>query len=210
MLRPTPAISNEFEQRVIALTEQKLTRKEEEEAIRRANAAEQNGIQSLRKVSRQEYLKKREMKKLDELRDDIEDEQYLFEGVKLTEAEYNEFRKAAFSYIGELKGTTSESELIGGQAPPRSVIGSIVATWNWRSRRRRSGVARRREAAAVLWAGSRATGRKGQRRHRTEYCLENPDLDLTPSRRRIWGESGLRFGFCSFHLNWLGERKGRN
>lgn len=26
------------------------------------------------------------------LRDDIEDEQYLFEGVKLTEAEYREFR----------------------------------------------------------------------------------------------------------------------
>ncbi|XP_028765077.1 pre-mRNA-splicing factor ATP-dependent RNA helicase DEAH1 isoform X2 [Neltuma alba] len=74
------------------LTEQKLTRKEEEEAKRRANAAEQNGIQSLRKVSRQEYLKKREQKKLDELRDDIEDEQYLFEGVKLTEAEYREFR----------------------------------------------------------------------------------------------------------------------
>ncbi|XP_054805559.1 pre-mRNA-splicing factor ATP-dependent RNA helicase DEAH1-like isoform X4 [Prosopis cineraria] len=44
------------------------------------------------KVSRQEYLKKREQKKLDELRDDIEDEQYLFEGVKLTEAEYREFR----------------------------------------------------------------------------------------------------------------------
>ncbi|XP_054805556.1 pre-mRNA-splicing factor ATP-dependent RNA helicase DEAH1-like isoform X1 [Prosopis cineraria] len=74
------------------LTEQKLTRKEEEEAIRRANAAEQNDIESLRKVSRQEYLKKREQKKLDELRDDIEDEQYLFEGVKLTEAEYREFR----------------------------------------------------------------------------------------------------------------------
>ncbi|XP_057429389.1 pre-mRNA-splicing factor ATP-dependent RNA helicase DEAH1 [Lotus japonicus] len=74
------------------LTESKLTRKEEEEATRRSQAAEQDGIQSLRKVSRQEYLKKREEKKLEELRDDIEDEQYLFEGVKLTEAEQSELR----------------------------------------------------------------------------------------------------------------------
>ncbi|KAK4427729.1 Pre-splicing factor ATP-dependent RNA helicase DEAH1 [Sesamum alatum] len=74
------------------LTDQKLTKKEEEEAIRRSNALENDGIGTLRKVSRQEYLKKREQKKLEELRDDIEDEQYLFEGVKLTEAEYRELR----------------------------------------------------------------------------------------------------------------------
>ncbi|KAF5961455.1 hypothetical protein HYC85_002664, partial [Camellia sinensis] len=42
------------------------------------------------KVSRQEYLKKMEQKKLKELRDDIEDEQYLFDGVKLIE--YGELR----------------------------------------------------------------------------------------------------------------------
>ncbi|CAL5374411.1 unnamed protein product [Camellia sinensis] len=46
----------------------------------------------MRKVSRQEYLKKMEQKKLKELRDDIEDEQYLFDGVKLTKAEYGELR----------------------------------------------------------------------------------------------------------------------
>lgn len=74
------------------MTDQKLTKKEEEEAIRRSNALENDGIQTLRKVSRQEYLKKREQKKLEELRDDIEDEQYLFEGVKLSEAEYRELR----------------------------------------------------------------------------------------------------------------------
>ncbi|KAL2254083.1 UNVERIFIED_CONTAM: Pre-mRNA-splicing factor ATP-dependent RNA helicase DEAH1 [Sesamum indicum] len=97
------------------LTDQKLTKKEEgwwwyfrikstwidsiylgahlaEEAIRRSNVLENDGIGTLRKVSRQEYLKKREQKKLEELRDDIEDEQYLFEGVKLTEAEYRELR----------------------------------------------------------------------------------------------------------------------
>ncbi|PHU24015.1 putative pre-mRNA-splicing factor ATP-dependent RNA helicase DHX16 [Capsicum chinense] len=50
------------------LAEQKLTRKEEEEAIRRSDALERDDIGSLRKVSRQEYLKKREQKKLEELR----------------------------------------------------------------------------------------------------------------------------------------------
>ncbi|PON70342.1 RNA helicase, ATP-dependent DEAH box [Trema orientale] len=74
------------------LTERKLTKKEEEEAIRRSNALEQNDLNTLREVSRQEYLKKREQKKLEEIRDDIEDEQYLFEGVKLTEAEYRDLR----------------------------------------------------------------------------------------------------------------------
>ncbi|KAG2394356.1 Pre-mRNA-splicing factor ATP-dependent RNA helicase [Vigna angularis] len=74
------------------LTEHKLLRKEEEEAIRRSSATQPEDIQVLRKVSRQEYLKKREEKKLEELRDEIEDEQYLFEGVKLSEAEYRELR----------------------------------------------------------------------------------------------------------------------
>ncbi|XP_057435537.1 pre-mRNA-splicing factor ATP-dependent RNA helicase DEAH1-like [Lotus japonicus] len=71
----------------------KLARKKEQEVIRRrSRVAEQDGIQSLRKVSRQEYLRKREEQKLEELRDDIEDEWYLFEGEKLTEAEYRELR----------------------------------------------------------------------------------------------------------------------
>ncbi|KAL3513087.1 hypothetical protein ACH5RR_025804 [Cinchona calisaya] len=74
------------------LTEQKPTKKEEEEAIRRSSALENDETDTLRKVSRQEYLKKREQKKLEELRDDIEDEQYLFAGVKLTEAESHELR----------------------------------------------------------------------------------------------------------------------
>ncbi|KAK6925089.1 DEAD-box helicase, OB fold [Dillenia turbinata] len=50
-----------------------------------------NEISTLRKVSRQEYLKKREQKKLEEIRDDIEDEQYLFDGVKLIDKEYRVF-----------------------------------------------------------------------------------------------------------------------
>ncbi|CAN6452456.1 unnamed protein product [Victoria cruziana] len=74
------------------IMEQTLSRKEEEEAIRRSKALEDNDILNLRKVSRQEYLKKRELKKLDELRDDIEDEEYLFEGISVTEKEHQEMR----------------------------------------------------------------------------------------------------------------------
>ncbi|KAG5229512.1 pre-mRNA-splicing factor ATP-dependent RNA helicase [Salix suchowensis] len=74
------------------LTEPKLKKKEEEEAVRRSNALEKNELDTLRKVSRQEYLKKREQKKLEEIRDDIEDEQYLFDGEKLTETEYHDLR----------------------------------------------------------------------------------------------------------------------
>ncbi|KAI3520625.1 hypothetical protein L1887_10075 [Cichorium endivia] len=78
--------------RTTKLTEQKLSKREEEEAIRRANALEDDDIGALRKVSRQEYLKKREQKKLEEIRDDLEDEQYLFGDVKLSEAEQRELR----------------------------------------------------------------------------------------------------------------------
>ncbi|KAI3727553.1 hypothetical protein L6452_16169 [Arctium lappa] len=74
------------------LTEQKLSKREEEEAIRRANALEQDDIGALRKVSRQEYLKKREQKKLEEIRDDIEDEQYLFGNQKVSEVELRDLR----------------------------------------------------------------------------------------------------------------------
>ncbi|KAM1021628.1 hypothetical protein ACFX2J_042511 [Malus domestica] len=83
------------------LTERKLSKKEEEEAIRRTNAFEKIDIEDLRKVSRQEYLKKREQKKLEEIRDDLEDEQYLFDGVKLTEAEYRElsYKKQIYEIV---------------------------------------------------------------------------------------------------------------
>ncbi|KAK9669170.1 hypothetical protein RND81_13G113200 [Saponaria officinalis] len=74
------------------LTEPKMLKKERDEAIRRSNALEQDDLSELRKVSRQEYLKKREEKKLDELRDEVEDEQYLFKDIELTEAERREYR----------------------------------------------------------------------------------------------------------------------
>ncbi|WCJ30948.1 RNA helicase family protein [Euphorbia peplus] len=63
------------------------------EGVRRSNAAlEGTGIDSLRNVSRQAYLKKREQKKVDQLRDEIEDEHYLFDGTKVGEVEDRRLR----------------------------------------------------------------------------------------------------------------------
>ncbi|EOA36424.1 hypothetical protein CARUB_v10010941mg [Capsella rubella] len=93
------------------LTEQKMSKKEQEEALRRANALEKDDLNSLRKVSRQEYLKKREQKKLDELRDEIEDEQYLFGGEKLTETELREFRYKKELYDLVKKRTQDEDDV---------------------------------------------------------------------------------------------------
>eukprot|EP00252_Welwitschia_mirabilis_P004082 TRINITY_DN14270_c0_g2_i1.p1 TRINITY_DN14270_c0_g2~~TRINITY_DN14270_c0_g2_i1.p1 ORF type:complete len:1044 (-),score=237.61 TRINITY_DN14270_c0_g2_i1:18-3149(-) len=73
------------------LTEPKFSKKQQEEIMRRAEAETQEDLlPTLREISRQEYLKMREQKKLEELKDDLEDEQYLFEGVKLTEQEKHE------------------------------------------------------------------------------------------------------------------------
>ncbi|KAK9142177.1 hypothetical protein Syun_011577 [Stephania yunnanensis] len=74
------------------LGDPRLTPKEEEEAVCRFMTLEQGKIGALRKISRQEYLKKREQKKMEERRDDIMDEEYLFEGVKLTDVEYRLLR----------------------------------------------------------------------------------------------------------------------
>ncbi|KAI5657057.1 hypothetical protein M9H77_25850 [Catharanthus roseus] len=67
----------------------KLTRKEEEEAIPRHNAFSKDDLAMVQKVSRQEYLKKRERMKTEELRHNVEDECYLLEGVKLTVDEHS-------------------------------------------------------------------------------------------------------------------------
>lgn len=74
------------------LMEQKLTKSEEEEMIRRSKAQEQNDTSDLRKVSRMAYLQKRRDKKLLEMRDEIIDHEYIFEGMKLTEAEERDLR----------------------------------------------------------------------------------------------------------------------
>ncbi|GKA20456.1 alpha/beta hydrolases superfamily protein, partial [Tanacetum coccineum] len=90
----------------------KLSKREEEEAIRRAKALkeDQGGFGTLRKVSRQEYLKKREQKKLEEIRDDIQDEHCLFNDVKLTQVEERELRYKKQIYELVKKRTQEEED----------------------------------------------------------------------------------------------------
>ena len=89
------------------LTERKLTLEEQMELERRGlnkTEEERNAmIPELRKFSREEYLKKREVQKLDELKGMIEDEEYLFDGVELTEQEVrdHEYRKKIYKLAME-------------------------------------------------------------------------------------------------------------
>ncbi|EFN51356.1 hypothetical protein CHLNCDRAFT_59259 [Chlorella variabilis] len=79
------------EARTRKLAEKRIPKEELEEAERRRRAEEaedrKGTIATLRDVSRQEYLKKREDAKLEELKEALEDEKYLFQGVKLTDKE---------------------------------------------------------------------------------------------------------------------------
>ncbi|XP_015650435.1 pre-mRNA-splicing factor ATP-dependent RNA helicase DEAH1 isoform X2 [Oryza sativa Japonica Group] len=74
------------------LMERQLSKEEQEEITRRSQAMDKNDTSDLRKFSRQAYLQKRRDKKIDEIRDEILDHEYIFQDVKLTEAEEKEFR----------------------------------------------------------------------------------------------------------------------
>ncbi|VVA92575.1 unnamed protein product [Arabis nemorensis] len=91
------------------LSEPSIAKQEKGEAVRRANALERSDIASLRIASRQEYLKKREKQKLEELKDEIADEQYLFGSEKLTEIESNEFRYKKELYDLVIKRTHEDA-----------------------------------------------------------------------------------------------------
>ncbi|KAK3121479.1 hypothetical protein QOZ80_8BG0654080 [Eleusine coracana subsp. coracana] len=74
------------------LMERQLSKEEQEELNIRSQAMEKNDTSDLRKYSRQAYLQKRRDKKIEEIRDEILDHEYIFQDVKLTEAEEKEFR----------------------------------------------------------------------------------------------------------------------
>ncbi|XP_010516709.1 PREDICTED: probable pre-mRNA-splicing factor ATP-dependent RNA helicase DEAH6 isoform X2 [Camelina sativa] len=99
------------------LTEPKMSKKEQEEVARRDSAVEKGDTQPIRNFSRQEYLKKRELRKLEELKDYLEDESYLFGDEKLTEAEIQDFRykKAIYELI---KKRTQEEDNVGEYRMP--------------------------------------------------------------------------------------------
>ncbi|XP_056693080.1 pre-mRNA-splicing factor ATP-dependent RNA helicase DEAH1-like [Spinacia oleracea] len=81
---------------------------------------EEDGIEALRKISRQEYLKKRVEKKSKELRDEIEDEPYLFDGVDLTETERCEFRLKSEVYDLIVSGRMSSVDDIDEYKMPNA------------------------------------------------------------------------------------------
>ena len=58
--------------------ERQLSKEEQEELTRRSQAMDKNDTSDLRKFSRQAYLQKRRDKKIEEIRDEILDHQYIF------------------------------------------------------------------------------------------------------------------------------------
>ncbi|XP_006296554.2 probable pre-mRNA-splicing factor ATP-dependent RNA helicase DEAH6 isoform X2 [Capsella rubella] len=98
------------------LTEPKMSKVEKEGVVRRDSAVDKD-TQSLRKFSRQNYVKERVSKKLKELKDYLEDESYLFRDEKLTEAEIhdNRYKKAIFELINE---STQEEDNVGEYRMP--------------------------------------------------------------------------------------------
>eukprot|EP00210_Caulerpa_lentillifera_P006915 g6612.t1 len=84
------------EEKTKRLMEKKLSKEEQQEANRRnytSRDEKESLVPKLREYSRQEYLGKREDQKIQELRDMIEDEQFLFSGVQLTEMEKQDLQK---------------------------------------------------------------------------------------------------------------------
>lgn len=80
------------------LTERDMTEAERAEAQRRGAHLENDEdrmdlLPELRKVSRQEYLKKREMQKLEELKESIRETEYFYEGQDVTEEQRRDLEK---------------------------------------------------------------------------------------------------------------------
>jgi len=79
-------------------------RREDEARLLKANDEEKASVlEQLRKVSRQVYLEKREKQKLEEARDDVRDEEYLFGDVELTarEKEERDLKKRLYDLANE-------------------------------------------------------------------------------------------------------------
>lgn len=110
------------ESRTRKVAETGLSKKEREEEERRQYGSVQERdelLPQLRDMSRQEYLKKREDKKLQELKDELEDAKYLFQGVELTEKERAdlEYKERVYSLALERKKQLEEIDVQGYRLP---------------------------------------------------------------------------------------------
>uniref|UniRef100_A0A0D9ZYP3 RNA helicase n=1 Tax=Oryza glumipatula TaxID=40148 RepID=A0A0D9ZYP3_9ORYZ len=74
------------------LTDRKTTKREQGELARRSDAMDKNDTSGLRRLSRRAYLQRRKEKKVEEMRDEIVDHEFLFPGVQLTAAEERDMR----------------------------------------------------------------------------------------------------------------------
>ncbi|KAG0517930.1 hypothetical protein BDA96_09G131500 [Sorghum bicolor] len=74
------------------LMDRKPSRHEQEEQARRSEAMDRGDTSELRRHSRYEYLKKRKEEKMGELQRVIDDNEFLFDGVRLTDAEERELQ----------------------------------------------------------------------------------------------------------------------
>ena len=72
--------------------DRKPSRHEQDEQARRSEAMDRGDTSELRRSSRQAYLKKRKEKKMGELQCEIDDNEFLFSGVRLTDAEERELK----------------------------------------------------------------------------------------------------------------------
>lgn len=104
------------EARTRKLAEKRIPKAELEELERRRAAEEADDrkgmVKTMREISRQEYLKKREEAKLEELKEALEDEKYLFQGVQLTEKERRdlEYKEQVYRLAVERKKQLDELE----------------------------------------------------------------------------------------------------
>ncbi|PSC75579.1 pre-mRNA-splicing factor ATP-dependent RNA helicase DHX16 [Micractinium conductrix] len=104
------------EARTRKLAEKRIPKAELEELERRRAAEEADDrkgmVQTMRDISRQEYLKKREEAKLEELKEALEDEKYLFQGVQLTDKERRdlEYKEQVYKLAVERKKQLDELE----------------------------------------------------------------------------------------------------
>eukprot|EP00887_Chlorella_sp_A99_P005068 scaffold36.g5068.t1 len=111
---PPPAPPSQARTRKLA--ERKVGKAELAEMERRRAAEEAEDraatMRLMRDVSRQEYLKKREDAKLEELKEALEDEKYLFQGVKLSERERRElaYKEEVYRLAAERKKQLEELE----------------------------------------------------------------------------------------------------
>ncbi|CAM0955681.1 unnamed protein product [Alopecurus aequalis] len=89
--------------------DRKPTRQKQEELARRSEG--NTSVSELRILSRQGYLGKRVEKKVEEVRDEIHDHEYMFDGVKLTDAERREHdrKKEIYDLVKDRVGKSDDA-----------------------------------------------------------------------------------------------------